>query len=294
MNEQYRKTVADCWLERQNLTDIYADRMIPDPKDAIRASDIFTRWREAWGSSVVLRLGGIEPLLSAARSCGRGEFPACIPPWPQTAIEFDRFKLGRISVLLETREDRQIYASIWLEAKGHVDGPLAECEFTVDGNGSVHAAELEDRLNVWFATDRVPSDDVRNALGQFLALSLVGISIANCRNAERVEMEPPERLNRRHLERKGRPLFRYYVLNIAPVRKILEQEGGLGENSLGVALHLCRGHFKDFREGGGLFGRHKGLYWWDAAVRGSVKHGVVAKDYALTPSAKPEARTIPK
>ena len=29
------------------------------------------------------------------------------------------------------------------------------------------------------------------------------------------------------------------------------------------ALHICRGHFKDYREGRGLFAKTHGIWWWD-------------------------------
>jgi len=31
----------------------------------------------------------------------------------------------------------------------------------------------------------------------------------------------------------------------------------------------------------GLFGQQKGLYWWDAHVRGTAERGVVVKDYEV-------------
>jgi hypothetical protein len=41
-----------------------------------------------------------------------------------------------------------------------------------------------------------------------------------------------------------------------------------------------RGHFKDYSVKG-LFGRYKGVYWWDSQVRGEVNGGVVDKDYRV-------------
>ena len=35
------------------------------------------------------------------------------------------------------------------------------------------------------------------------------------------------------------------------------------------AMHICRGHFKDYRQGKGLFGRYHQLVWQPAIVRGS-------------------------
>lgn len=43
-----------------------------------------------------------------------------------------------------------------------------------------------------------------------------------------------------------------------------------------------RGHFKDYRQSGGLFGKHHGLFWWGSALRGTGLRGVVAKHYAVS------------
>ena len=64
--------------------------------------------------------------------------------------------------------------------------------------------------------------------------------------------------------------------------RILDTEGGIGRGGgLKQALHICRGHFKDYRDGRGLFGKHKGLYWWEQNVRGSIEQGVHIKDYRV-------------
>jgi hypothetical protein len=47
-----------------------------------------------------------------------------------------------------------------------------------------------------------------------------------------------------------------------------------------VPLHFVRGHLKDYSVTG-LFGWHKGIYWWDSQVRGEARMGVVDKDYRL-------------
>lgn len=36
----------------------------------------------------------------------------------------------------------------------------------------------------------------------------------------------------------------------------------------------------------GLFGKVKGVFWWDMSVRGNADHGVVEKDYHIAGEAK--------
>jgi hypothetical protein len=108
-------------------------------------------------------------------------------------------------------------------------------------------------------------------------------SFMHCKNV-RVEKSPaiPEKL-RRARERNGKfPLFRHHTVVIDPSRPTAGSvANGEGEGSA-QALHICRGHFKDFRERG-LFGRKKGVYWWPMHARGSAANGSVGKDYEVRP-----------
>lgn len=73
----------------------------------------------------------------------------------------------------------------------------------------------------------------------------------------------------------------YYVLNIDPMKEILRTEGRSQTTGLKNALHICRGHFADYRDGRGLFRKHKGVFWVSQHTRGSVTEGVVLKNHAV-------------
>ncbi len=53
------------------------------------------------------------------------------------------------------------------------------------------------------------------------------------------------------------------------MRKQLAEAGAEGTGGLKRALHIMRGHFKDYREGRGLFGKVHGMWWWDFRVTDS-------------------------
>lgn len=114
-------------------------------------------------------------------------------------------------------------------------------------------------------------------------VSWLAMSFMHCKNV-RVEKGPaiPEKL-RRARERNGKlPLFRHHTVIIDPSRPAMSSApNGVSEGSA-QALHICRGHFKDFRERG-LFGRKKGVYWWPMHLRGSAANGTVGKDYEVRP-----------
>lgn len=81
--------------------------------------------------------------------------------------------------------------------------------------------------------------------------------------------------------KRKQPLINWKTLRIEPVKEILKTKGGIDSNGLKKALHICRGHFKDYTNGGGLFGKYTGLYWWEMHTRGDSKQGAVMKDYAV-------------
>jgi hypothetical protein len=112
---------------------------------------------------------------------------------------------------------------------------------------------------------------------------LLATSILHCKNVTAQRVAVPEALKRAAAKR-GRPIYSHSILNISPARKILKSEGELSKGaSLSKALHVCRGHFKDYRDGAGLFGKAKGIYWWEQALRGNVSAGVHVKNYRVKP-----------
>ena len=46
-------------------------------------------------------------------------------------------------------------------------------------------------------------------------------------------------------------------------------------------FHIFRGHFKNYTEGNGLFGKYHGIYYWESGIRGNKAIGTVVKDYQI-------------
>jgi hypothetical protein len=130
-------------------------------------------------------------------------------------------------------------------------------------------------------------EDVRNdALLRTVAFLLpapMTVSFMHCRNVTARSVTPPEPLSRSWKKRRGRPLVRYELLEIAPMREVLDTQGQARSQGLGHAFHICRGHFKTFTDEAPLFGRVTGQFWWADHVRGSPEHGEVIKDYRVRP-----------
>lgn len=109
-------------------------------------------------------------------------------------------------------------------------------------------------------------------------VSALTLSFMHCSNINTIECSPG-RANAQWVQSGGPPLRKYYVLQIAPMRAVLEKSQ-LASLGLPAALHICRGHFKDFSIHP-LFGKYKGLFWWDAHLRGSASRGIIEKDYQV-------------
>lgn len=105
-------------------------------------------------------------------------------------------------------------------------------------------------------------------------------SFMHCKNTVLEVVNPPDRLNYARLRRGKRPLISYRILDIRPINQILEAEGRINQVGLKKALHICRGHFKDYTDKG-LFGKLHGLYWWSPYVRGDIREGIALKDYRV-------------
>ena len=171
--------------------------------------------------------------------------------------------------------------------KGHPCGPVAEYRFPLREDGRLIRTAEGDTVSV---EGFVELDiDLGRQLEQYLVRkidalllpALFALSLMHCRNVAVRTVEPPVALSRKAARRRGRPLTRYHVLDIAPMREILDRQGEARRKGLRHALHLCRGHFKTYTADAPLFGRHVGDFWWADHARGSVSNGQVEKDYRL-------------
>jgi hypothetical protein len=106
------------------------------------------------------------------------------------------------------------------------------------------------------------------------------LSFLSCKNIGTEKHYPPEALNKKRLKHHKQPLFTYHTLLLKPVGK---KQESIPRHLWNNRIHFCRGHFKTYTEKNPLFGRITGRFWWQPAVRGRSREGVVMKDYKLDP-----------
>ncbi len=112
------------------------------------------------------------------------------------------------------------------------------------------------------------------------------LTFLHCKNVDVATGENwPEKLQKAREKRGKLPLFRWHTLVIEPAKKIIASANNGDKKLTPKALHICRGHFKDFSDKG-LFGKYRRMYWWPMHARGAAEHGIVGKDYLVKPKSE--------
>lgn len=122
-------------------------------------------------------------------------------------------------------------------------------------------------------------EEIAGFFSSMLQPALLAISFLHCKNTYEVTQRPPAAQAKKR-RKQGVELVTYKTLAIEPICRVLKYEGEAESRGIKYALHICRGHFKDYREKG-LFGKYKGIYWWAQHLRGDLDEGVVVKDYKV-------------
>ena len=166
----------------------------------------------------------------------------------------------------------------WFPSRG-LYGPQMEWLFPIAADGSLWQGHC--RFGACMFPGCQPPD--MNGFGDFnpqIFPALMALTFLHCKNVTVQDKTPPPTLSNKREKRHGQPLVSYKVLQIHAMTEAIRRSTGLGTAQHGNPLHICRGHFKDYREIG-LFGKHKGIYWWDHFIRGRVEQGVALKDYSV-------------
>jgi len=170
-----------------------------------------------------------------------------------------------------------------LEQPGTINPHMVFCAATaINPDGQFSNMEVPFSGFVNPALPRQYGSEENPAILNVLWPYFLTLSFMHCKNvtlenqAEKAGFSP-----RRHLRLFGRPPICYKVLAIEPMQKIIAHCAAERGVSLLKALHICRGHFKDYSRHDGLFGKYKGIFWWNQAVRGNIGAGAVVKSYKV-------------
>jgi hypothetical protein len=149
--------------------------------------------------------------------------------------------------------------------RDEVQGPDGTLCIAVDAEGRIVDTP-------WMQTYTLPLPEVEHYVHLGMAWihpALLAVCFLHCKNVKLVDNEVPAKLAKSVERKHGYKPTGFRTLIIEPLKQILRHEGKSDQHGLPKAMHICRGHFKDYREGKGLFGRYHMLVWHDAVVRGT-------------------------
>jgi len=104
------------------------------------------------------------------------------------------------------------------------------------------------------------------------------LMLLNTKNIIHKKNKPPEKLNKKRVQKNKPPLFSYHTLEVVKPGQQTVSEGWDSPGNT-MRLHFCRGHFRYYTKEKPLFGRLVGRFWIQPHLRGSKNKGMVAKDY---------------
>jgi hypothetical protein len=217
--------------------------------------------RVVWLSQNI-EIGPDEDVVKLLRVGGMHERPALSviernpPRWISNIVAFDESCFGRASF-----------------------GPLASALVCIRPAGGIMTYDNEKLAGVL----TVHSDVMNAQQGMvFFYVYFMTLSFMNCKNVELHDVPNDPSFVRRFTKWNKRPPVQYKELNIVPMQKVIRRTAEEHKTGIHQAMHLCRGHFKDYRQRG-LFGKYKGMFWWEQHVRGSENEGIIHKSYNVKP-----------
>jgi hypothetical protein len=107
-------------------------------------------------------------------------------------------------------------------------------------------------------------------------------SLMTCKNVRVEERKPSDKIKKK-CAKIGTSAMTYRTIIIDSLRKSIATGEHGGGNSVTTALRIAGGHFKDYREGKGLFGKLHGRFWWDSYVKTNGKAISEIRSYKVNP-----------
>jgi len=150
--------------------------------------------------------------------------------------------------------------------------------------GATSVAEDGSVLDYWF---QIGSGIDREESLQVAAASLVGwtaLAMLNCQNIVTDAHHAPDAFQKARKKSGKRPFVSFHTIRVdldKTPRHVSAES--LPSDGSRPRRHKKRGHMKDYRKGGGLFGRYKGIWYWGPTLAGSEEEGLVVSDYEVNP-----------
>ena len=241
------------------------------------------------------------------------ELPTVIPPFDYTYVEFqeavDGLTYGVFFTAFEATAEKleeafflsekeqgaaymvEAYVATLDKKMGQLIFPLVIAGFLLNSEGQLTISSTNRGRGVAVTVFRseeiakVLSDSEQEAITALLQPVMPAFklfTLLNCKNATIKNHQDDKKVKRIFYKKYGRSLVQYKTVVIDLVKPTHRRQTDPNEEpEYHLPLHLRRGHFKDYREGKGLFGRIKGLFWCPATTVGRVEEGIIKKTYEV-------------
>lgn len=177
-------------------------------------------------------------------------------------------------------------AFLFIEFDTHPDPENASNTVGTDFRGPygthLYCADKEGNyLDSWLQTTLTMPE---NEEMQIIAASLVGVlamSMMNCKNIITRTNNPAQKLNKSRKKKGKKPLISFKTIHVDPNQKSTAKTATGDGNEDTRPRGPVHGHMKDYRNGKGLFGKYKGVYYWGPQLRGDANNGICLPDYTI-------------
>lgn len=227
------------------------------------------------------------------RCWGVSDFPKPVPPFencwfewnaPQFLVQFCEFK--RIGCLVSARAYSQgLQGNTAIPFIERINGDIGTWPavvWTTDNVGSMvemegdasSGCELTSKILCAFVGDyyRDLTDKDKDKIGevarQIVRPMMFALSILNCKNAVQRDARQAQALVKARTRRGLWSRSSFKIIEIRPIGRKSKPTEAADSPIRKRKVDIRRGHFKNYQEGSGLFGKLHGLYWWDQFVEG--------------------------
>lgn len=205
------------------------------------------------------------------------DFPNVAPPFEFFWMEYRhptlRLPVGILFISDEVQKTStndtpvkwELHAAWAIAIDDVIQFPAGVIHFPVSPEGSITGRILID--NWWDS-----SVDILKENFYLVDPAMLAISFMHCKNVQLSDNRIDKPLAKKWHARYNKWPSPYKTLIIEPMQQILRKEGHSDTIGLKLAMHICRGHFRDYREGPGLFGKHHVMVWQPSIIRGTVRY----------------------
>jgi hypothetical protein len=213
------------------------------------------------------------------------DFPNIAPPFELMWMEYKFENVGKTGFLIHSEKTDDGWSMVIFNFQQiESDAPLVSVtNALINKDGSIRQRSNGGWVRNIFPEMPDPKhiEILRSGLQNALIPVFLSICFMNCKNIS-LDKSPewPEKLQKSRIRKGKLPLIRHHTIIIDGIKKIIKEAQNGNDGISPKALHICRGHFKNFDEHP-LFGKYRGTYWWPQQMRGSKAFGEITKDYKI-------------